>query len=210
MNMRKHDVRERKPAKLYLREWRKLRGLSQDKLAEILDTGKATISRLETGQQRYHQEWLEALAAALDVDPINLLRPPPISNDIPIFGYAGAREEVHILEGAEHLPIDTLQPPLPEDGYAAVIVRGDSMRPAYRPGDVLLFRSQSARRYDLEELYGRDCVVITECGRSWVKRVRKGRAPGLVDLVSYHPDVEPLYDMHLRWGAPILWVRRRG
>ena len=201
-----------KESRLYLREWRKEKGLTQEALAAMLNTEKGTISKLERGLQRYHQEWLEALAYALDLEPADLLKPPggtPSSAHIPVFGYAGAREEIILPEGNATHAMDETELPSVSEGYAAVIVRGESMQPAYRPGDLLLFLPHGARTYALEELYDRDCVVVTEMCEAFVNRVRKGRSPGLVDLVSYNPVIEPLYDQRLRWGAPILWVRRR-
>ena len=189
-----------------------MHGLTQEAVAELLNTEKGTISKLERGLQRYHQEWLEALAEIFDIEPADLLRPPHSEKKgqaIPVFGYAGAREEIILPEGNAVHAIDEAELPSPSEGYAAVIVRGESMQPAYRPGDLLLFLPHGARTYALEELYDRDCVVVTESDQSFVKRVRKGRAPGLVDLVSYNPLIEPLYDQRLRWGAPILWVRRK-
>lgn len=64
-------TRIRRP--LFLRQWRKHRGLTQEKLAERLGTSKGYISELESGKQRYNQQHLEALAEALDCDPVDLL-----------------------------------------------------------------------------------------------------------------------------------------
>lgn len=70
-----HD-KGRRPARVYLREWRDAKGLSQDQLAERLETSKSVISKLETGKQRYNQDWLEAYAFALDVDVSAFFRHP--------------------------------------------------------------------------------------------------------------------------------------
>jgi len=64
----------------YIREWRKYRGLSQERLAERIERTHGAISQLERGITTYQQETLEALAYALNCDPADLLRPPP-TND---------------------------------------------------------------------------------------------------------------------------------
>lgn len=66
----------RRQAKVYLQEWRDKKGLTQEQLAERIETSKSVISKLENGRQRYNQEWLEAYAFALDVDVPTLFRHP--------------------------------------------------------------------------------------------------------------------------------------
>jgi len=61
----------------YIREWRQHRGLSQEQLASRLDTSVASISRIESGQQPYTQDTLEALAEALQTDVASLLMRNP-------------------------------------------------------------------------------------------------------------------------------------
>lgn len=63
--------------KIYLKEWRKFRGLTQEQLAERLETTGPTISRIETGDINYTRESLESLAAALDCEPADLLSRDP-------------------------------------------------------------------------------------------------------------------------------------
>lgn len=66
----------RRPARIYLREWLTHRGLTAEQLADRVDTSKSVISKLETGSQRYNQDWLERIAFALDCDVPDLYRPP--------------------------------------------------------------------------------------------------------------------------------------
>lgn len=63
--------------KFYLREWRQFRGLSQDRLAEIVDTSKGYLSQMERGERPWSQRWLESLARALDIAPEDLITTPP-------------------------------------------------------------------------------------------------------------------------------------
>lgn len=61
----------------FFKEWRLHRGLSQEQLADRLETSVASISRIEKGTQPYTQDVLEALAEALMTDPASLLMRDP-------------------------------------------------------------------------------------------------------------------------------------
>jgi len=61
----------------YIKEWRKFRGLTQERLAERTPFTNGAISQVETGRTSYTQEMLEALAVALDCSPGDLLNVNP-------------------------------------------------------------------------------------------------------------------------------------
>lgn len=61
----------------YIKEWRKFRGLTQERLAERTPFTHGAISQLETGRTSYTQAMLEALAHALDCSPGDLLNVNP-------------------------------------------------------------------------------------------------------------------------------------
>lgn len=61
----------------FIKEWREYRQLTQDALAERLKTSKASISRIEGGTQAYTQDFLEACADALRIDPASLIMRDP-------------------------------------------------------------------------------------------------------------------------------------
>lgn len=60
-----------------IKQWREYRGLTQETLADRLETSKASISRIEAGEQAYTQDFLEACAEALRTDPASLLMRDP-------------------------------------------------------------------------------------------------------------------------------------
>jgi transcriptional regulator with XRE-family HTH domain len=70
-------------ARIYLREWREEAGLTQDQLADRIETlsgyrmSKAQISRIELGKQPYSQDFLETAAEALGTDAASLLMRNP-------------------------------------------------------------------------------------------------------------------------------------
>lgn len=66
----------------YIRQWRKFRGLTQDRLAERVSAliggfTRASLSRIETGLQPYSQGILEAIAEALNTEAPSLLMRDP-------------------------------------------------------------------------------------------------------------------------------------
>jgi transcriptional regulator with XRE-family HTH domain len=65
----------------YIKKWREYRGLTQEDLADQLETSHASISRIESGQQVYTQDFLEACADALDTDPASLLMREPTDHE---------------------------------------------------------------------------------------------------------------------------------
>ncbi len=66
----------KRPKKLYIAEWRELRGLTQEQLADRIDATKATISRYETGARVVGGKVLPALAHALNLEVPDLYRHP--------------------------------------------------------------------------------------------------------------------------------------
>jgi len=70
----------------FIAEWREFRGITQEKLAELSNTTKQSISRIEAGKQVYTQKSLEAIARALRCRPADLLlRDPTKAEDWSIF-----------------------------------------------------------------------------------------------------------------------------
>jgi transcriptional regulator with XRE-family HTH domain len=66
----------KRPHRHYLREWRERRGLTQQQLAERLDTGADQISRWESGKRGMSADVLFALSEALNIEVVQLFRDP--------------------------------------------------------------------------------------------------------------------------------------
>jgi DNA-binding Xre family transcriptional regulator len=67
--------------RIWLKEWREYRDLTQEQLAERVGWSVGNVSQLERGLQGYSQEGLEALAEALHCDPGQLLTVDPSKDD---------------------------------------------------------------------------------------------------------------------------------
>jgi transcriptional regulator with XRE-family HTH domain len=68
----------------YLKEWRKFRRLTQDKLADAVDTSKSVISDLERGNLQLSPKWLRKLAPVLGTQPGHILDHDPNTLDTDI------------------------------------------------------------------------------------------------------------------------------
>ena len=65
----------------FIRQWRKHRGYSLDRLAQMVPMDKSNLSKVERGILPYNQEMLERLADALMTDPASLLMRDPTRPD---------------------------------------------------------------------------------------------------------------------------------
>lgn len=66
--------------KHFIREWVEFRGLSQERLAEMLETTPQSVSRILAGIQPYTQDSLEAIAYLLNVAPGDLISRSPFDD----------------------------------------------------------------------------------------------------------------------------------
>ncbi len=67
--------------RIYLKEWRSHRGMTQEQLADAIQSTHVTVSRMERGDRPYNQPFLEACADALSCDPADIIAGPPESNE---------------------------------------------------------------------------------------------------------------------------------
>jgi transcriptional regulator with XRE-family HTH domain len=65
----------------FIKQWRKFRGLTLERLAARLDTSPASLSRIENSEQPYTQDFLEAVAEALSTEPASLIMRDPLMDE---------------------------------------------------------------------------------------------------------------------------------
>lgn len=81
----------------YIKQWRKHRGLTLERLAERIGVTNSALSQLERGKVNYTQPMLEILAEALNCRPADLVGRPPEKD----FGVRPEYERfMAIVEGA--------------------------------------------------------------------------------------------------------------
>lgn len=61
----------------HFKAWRKYRGLTQEQLAERIGIARSYLTKIERGDRRYDQPFLEAAADALRCEPGDLITRDP-------------------------------------------------------------------------------------------------------------------------------------
>jgi DNA-binding XRE family transcriptional regulator len=130
--------------------YRKERGLSQEQLARHIGVRQNTIAAIESGATK-KSKYLPDIARVLEVDLADLdaadgaHRTPTIpgadlvgARDLPLYATVEAGEGAVVMSSD---PVDEIRRPAPlatVKGAYGVIVSGESMVPALRPGDIVL------------------------------------------------------------------------
>lgn len=160
-----------------------------------------TYKQHENGIRDLSRQAAEKYARALGVTAGWLLygeKPKPMGEaTIRMGGVIGAGQEVWPDGDYE----DT-ESALATGAAEAFRVKGDSMLPVAREGDVLFF----GRRRNPKNLIGRECIVELEDGRRFFKILRHGRKPGFYNLDSYNaPGID---DVKITAAGELLAIRR--
>lgn len=124
---------------------------------------------------------------------------------IPVVGYAGAGAEIFAIDDhAKGAGMDEVEEPITgmSPSSVAVIVRGDSMLPVYRPGDLIFYDSND--NGDLMHLIGKDCVVRLSDGRTFLKELQWEN--GQFWLQSYN--ARPMINVEIEWAAKVEIIKR--
>ena len=114
------------------------------------------------------------------------------SQDIPLYGLDAAAGLVAIFNSTAVEPTDYLRIPNlpPVDG--ALYVRGESMSPLLKSGDIVIFKKKTL---SLDSIIWGEIYILSFSldGDTYtsVKYIRKSDTPGCVRLVSYNPDFAP-------------------
>lgn len=189
---------------------RKRAKLSQQAVASHFRISRAAVSLWEQGETFPDPDKLPELSTLLGVGTEWLWsgRGPEQFDGprgTPLVGYVGAGEEVIPFDDhAQGSGLQSLPLILGLENAVAVEVRGDSMRPVYRPGDALYYRRDDSVPPD--KLIGRECVVRLRDGRMFVKVLRRGTRKGRFSLHSY--SAELMEDQDVDWAAPVEFIRR--
>ena len=193
-----------------IREIRKQRGLKQYELADAAGISRPYIAAIESDNiaKSPSTDTLISIAKVLDVRIGELFDD---AKPVSIAGKVGAGAKVPLIDAYEKgdgLYHVACPPGLPHDSnIVGVEVEGDSMVPTYQSGDVL-FYSRSVVGVPSEAL-GAVCVCEDENGDGWVKWVKPGSEPGKFHLISLNPLVVNMFDVELKWAAPVrlAWPR---
>lgn len=163
------------------------------------------IHRIEGGQSLSVDESRE-FAKSLDVDVSNIIDDSPRARVVSLVGYVGAGD-LYAWDPASGpwVGFDIVEAPPGDDDVVAVRVRGDSMAPVYRDGDLLYFTKAGV---PTTECAGEDCMVRVRNGAAYIKLVMRGPRANRYNLCSYNHDTAEIENADIEWSSPILWAKR--
>jgi phage repressor protein C with HTH and peptisase S24 domain len=183
-------------------------GLSQTALAKRAGVSQQAIGEIERGAVRSSKAIFK-IASALGV-PASFLDPsipstPLGGHFVPVVGYVGAGSAIFTVDdhpkggGLEEVEAP---PGVSSSSVIALRVRGDSMVPVYRDGDLIFYDQKESG--DLMHLVGRDCVVQLEDGRTFLKELRRSNG----DLYLHSHNADPIINPRISWAARVRWIER--
>lgn len=169
-----------------IRAMRVARSISQAELAERLGVSRSAVAMWEGGSRVPGLDTLEALAGVFGVATGGLLGEDAEAGArrVPVLGSIPAGIPMEAIEDVidwEELPSHMFAG---GKEYFCLQLKGDSMYPEYRNGDVVVFRKQDTCEN------GQDCAVMVNGDDATFKRVRiSGKG---VTLQPLNPKYEPL------------------
>lgn len=199
-------------------DWSNLSGMDDELTIETIRTAlrkamlkkgaKATTLSLQIGTNRtlvkdllektddVRLSTLTKLASALEISLQELVATPPV----PVVGYIGAGGTVIFEDLGNEETV--LRPPGISGTLIALMVRGQSMLPKYKDGDIIYIQ----RDHDgiLPDYVGEDCAVRLNSGETYIKQVIQGNKAGRFTLLSLNAD--PIENVEIEWATPVLFI----
>ena len=170
----------------YIKNYRSERNLSLREFAKLADVSHTHIDSIEKGTDfrtgksvRITNETIQKLANALNVGEsflfeLSIGKTPSFerkrkTNAIPVLGHVQAGIPIDAIE--EILDYEEITPEMAAHGeYFALQVKGSSMEPRMREGDVVIVRKQP------DVLHDDTAIVLVNGGEATIKRVLKTEA----------------------------------
>lgn len=154
-----------------LKELRKLRNLTMKELGQMVNVAESTISLYENGKRQPDYETLKKLADILNVSTdcllgrdSNIAKPKGVK--IPVLGTIPAGVPIEAIE--EIIDYEEISEDMAKHGeYFALKVKGNSMLPTIKDGDVVIVRQQD----DADS--GKICVVMINGFDATLKEIKK-------------------------------------
>ncbi|MFA0815989.1 MAG: LexA family protein [Anaerofustis sp.] len=179
---------------LKIRELRIERSISQKDLAETFCIPPSTFNQYETGKRQPDYDLIKKLADYFDVstdyilgrsEQSNTLQPSaPGAKWIPVLGKVQAGTPVEAVE--DIIDYEEINQDMAKSGeFFALQIRGESMKPKFDEGDVVIVRKQD----DIES--GEIAVVLVNGEDATVKKFIK--LENGVSLVSTNPEFDPMF-----------------
>ena len=172
-----------------LRSLRKQQGLTQKEVADKLGIHCTTYTKYETGASEPSFEMLNKLADLYDISTDYLLGRTNKSGAksgklIPVLGNVAAGIPIEaITDIVDYEEIDAAMAKSGE--FFGLRIKGDSMEPRMREGDVVIVRQQDSAET------GDTVVVLVNGNSATVKKIKYG--PDGITLLPTNPAHDPLF-----------------
>lgn len=164
-----------------LKELRQARGITQKQLADWSGLGRSQISNYENGIRTPDWKTQEKLADFFNVRLDYLMDRDVPKTRIPVLGKVVAGIPLDAIEEIidyEEIPFEMAK----NGDYFALQIKGDSMEPRIKEGDVVIVRKQP----DVES--GDVAIVLVNGDEATIKKVQK--FSGGINLVPSNPAYE--------------------
>lgn len=180
---------------------------SQSSLAKRAGVSQQLIGEIERGAVLSTKS-IHKIANALNVSA-NFLDPEiPATQSgrhiVQVIGYVGAGAEIFTIDD-HHKGAGLEEVEAPAGAGPSVValrVRGTSMTPAYKDGDIIFYETKETG--DLAHLAGRDCVIHLEDGRTFLKELRRSNG----DYWLHSHNADPILHPVISWAARVRWVEK--
>lgn len=163
---------------------RERRQMTQQQLADKLDISRSTVGMYENGSREPDFETLELIADFFNLNMDRLIGNlnPTDNRMIPVLGYVRAGLPIEAVENI--LDYEEISENMARQGeYFALKIKGDSMEPRMREGDVVIVKKQTI--VDNGDI----AVVLVNGNDATVKKFFKYDSG--INLISFNPNYEP-------------------
>jgi repressor LexA len=169
-------------------------GKSKGGMALHLGLRNSAITEIIQGVRHVKAEEMPLIIEYLELDRV------------PIMGRIGAGGDIQ--PDYEQVVADELgqvRVPIAMPGeLVAFEVRGESMRPRYDDGDIVVVWAEQKRA--TETFYGEEAAVRTKDGKRYLKTITQGKTRSTVTLTSFN--AKPINNVKLEWIGEIYLVIR--
>ncbi len=171
-----------------LKKYRKKAGFSQKRISEMLIMSQQGYAKYETGRASPNPEILAKIAQILNCTMEELIgttsKEKKIGIKIPVLGEVAAEIPISAIE--DIVDFEEISAELANQGeYFGFVIKGDSMEPRMKMGDVVIVRSQQTAET------GDIAIVLIDGENATCKKIKK--TPEGVMLISLNPAYEPMF-----------------